>query len=199
VHDEKARQLLSTDRSRETGEEPKEKIMDTQTTFRNPKPEQGSRYMRFLALALVLSLITIQAASGDSDSHEGKTLTGNWVATVTRTNPPPGVPPTFLSMQTYFGDGSFIEESNTPVMYLIRGLAHGDWEKTGHRQFSRSFIFFRFDTSRNFIGTQTATGTITLSEDGQTFEGVGEIKIFDVDGNLIATAQGTEVGSRVTF
>jgi hypothetical protein len=168
--------------------------MDTPTTSRKPKPEHGSQYMRSIALAIVVSLITIQAASGASNSNEKQTLTGNWVVTVTRVNPPPGLPPTFLSLQTYFADGSFLEESNTT---LIRSLAHGDWEKTGQRQFTRSFLFFRFDASRNFIGTQTSTATITLSEDGQVFEGVGVIQIFDVDGNLIATGQGTEVGNRL--
>ena len=171
--------------------------MDTPTTSRKPKPEHGSQYMRFIALALVLSLTTAQLASGDDNSREKRTLTGNWVVTVTRTNPPPGVPPTFLSLQTYFADGSFLEESNTPLMFVGRGLAHGDWEKIGHRQFSRSFLFFRFDASHNFIGTQVSTATITLSEDGQTLEEVGDLEIFDVDGNLILTAHGTATGKRL--
>ena len=159
--------------------------------------KHGSQYRRFIAFAIVVSLMTVQAASGASTSNEKQTLTGNWVVTVTRTNPPPGVPPTFLSLQTYFADGSFLEESNTPAMFVGRGLAHGDWEKIGQRQFTRSFLFFRFDASRNFIGTQTSTATITLSEDGQTLEGEGDIEIFDADGNLILTAHGTETGNRL--
>lgn len=154
-------------------------------------------YMRSFALVLVLSVATVQLAIGEDHSREKRTLAGNWVVTVTRTNPPPGVPPTFLSLQTYFGDGSFLEESNTPVMFVGRGLAHGEWDKAGHRQFTRSFLFFRFDASRNFIGTQTSNATITLSGDGQVFEGVGEIEIFDVNGNLIGSGQGTEVGHRL--
>ena len=167
--------------------------MDTPMTSRKPMPEHGSQYMRSIVVALILLLTTVQLARGDDNSREKRTLTGNWVVTVTRIDPPPGLPPTFLSLQTYFAEDLFLEESNTN---LIRSSARGEWDKTGHRQFSRSFLFFRFDASRIFIGTARNAATITLSEDGQTFEAAATLELFDAAGNLLSTSQATEAGQR---
>ncbi len=172
-------------------------------TLRKPKPEHGSPYRRSIALAIAVSVMAVHLASG-APIWIGRTLSGNWSVTVTRIDPPPGLPPTFLSLQTYFAEGLFLEESNTN---LIRSSARGEWNApgldakapeltSGREQFTRSFLFFRFDAARNFIGTARNTARIMLSDDGQTFRAAATLELFDAAGNLLSTSQAIESGRR---
>ena len=154
---------------------------------------------RFLiAAAVMISLVSVPLLTQAHDRNgqgqsERRTLTGNWMVTVTRINPPPGLAPSFLSLMTFFNDGNFSEESNTTS---IRSTHRGNWERIGHQQFSRSSISFRFDAARNYLGTSRLTATVTLNQDGSEFQADAVIQSFDVAGNLLTTAQSTEVGQR---
>jgi hypothetical protein len=152
-----------------------------------------------LAGAVLFSLVSVPLATkahdrSEHDQSAKRTLTGNWLVTVTRINPPPTLPPTFLSLMTYFSDRNFIEESNTSS---IRSTHRGNWERIEHEQFTRSSISFRFDAARNYLGTSRLTATVTLSEDGNEFQANAVIQSFDPSGNLLTTARSTEVGQRL--
>ena len=151
------------------------------------------------AVAVLIGLVSSPLLSRANDRHghdrnEKRTLTGNWLVTVTRFNPAPGLAPTFLSLMTYFEDGNFLEENNTTSISSIR---RGNWERIGHQQFTRSFIAFRFDATRNYLGTVQVTATVTLSEDGSAFQADAVIQNYDTLGNLVTTRQSTEVGQRL--
>src|SRR5205823_2495884 len=109
------------------------------------------------------------------ESNEKRTLTGNWMSTGTRLDPLPGQAQTFLSLQTFFEDGNFLEENNEAPM---RSTGRGHWERIGPQQFMNSFIFFRFDAARNYLGTVRPTTTITLNEDGSEFQGETAAQIY---------------------
>jgi hypothetical protein len=147
-----------------------------------------------LIAATLLSLLSLPPVTRADETNEDRKPTGTWMVTVTRVNPPPTFAPTFLSLMTYFNDGNFIEESNTSS---IRSTHRGNWERIGHQQFTRSSISFRFDAARNYLGTSRLTATVTLSEDGNQFQGTGVLESFDGSGNLLTTAQSTEVGQRL--
>jgi len=152
-----------------------------------------------LAAAVMGSLMSIPLltrADGPNEHgrNERRALTGNWMVTVTRINPPPTLAPTFLSLMTFFEDGNFLEESNTTA---IRSTHRGSWERVGHQHFTRSSISFRFDAARNYLGTSRLTATVTLSEDGSEFQANAVIQSFDQSGNLLTTAQSTEAGQRL--
>ena len=187
--------------------------MKSQNTVHNTvmesKPGRVVQYARrvvlsapgklLLAVALIFSLgsIPLLTRADDRNGQSGKrTLTGNWLVTVTRLNPPPTLPPTFLSLMTFFEDGNVLEESNGTT---IRSTARGNWERTGHQQFSRTMTYFRFDSTRNFIGMGRISATVTLSNDGSQFQGDAVLQTFDAAGNLLTTVQapGTEFGQRL--
>ena len=147
-----------------------------------------------LAVAVLISLMSIPMLTKADGPNEKRTLTGNWMVTVTRVNPPPTLPPTFLSLMTFFDDGNFLEESNTTS---IRSTHRGNWERTGHQQFTRVSVAFRFDAARNYLGTGRITATVTLNEDGSEFQAEAVLENFDPSGNLLTTAQSTEVGQRL--
>ena len=147
-----------------------------------------------LAAAVMVSLVSVPLLTRADETNEERKPTGNWMVTVTRVNPPPGLAPTFLSLMTYFEDGNVSEESNTTS---IRSTGHGNWERVGHLQFTRSVNFFRFDSTRNYLGTGRITATVTLSEDGSQFQASAVVQNFDSSGNLLTTLQSTEVGLRL--
>src|SRR6185503_1856410 len=76
-----------------------------------------------LAVGFSLSLVAVPLLTRADQTNEERKLTGNWLVTVTRINPPPTLPPTFLSLMTCFEDGNVSEESNTTT---IRSTGHGN-------------------------------------------------------------------------
>jgi len=178
--------------------------MKSQSTLMKSESGRVFRYARRVALSapsklllaavLMFTLMSVLPATGGQGQNEKRTLTANWLVTVTRLNPAPGQAPTFLSLMTYFEDGNLLEESNSSS---IRSAGRGNWERIGHQQFTRSFVFFRFDSARNYLGTGENTTTITLSEDGSEFQANAVTRIFDGSGNLVNTLQFTEVGQRL--
>jgi hypothetical protein len=131
-----------------------------------------------------------------SESNHGNQLDGTWMVTVYRVSPPPGVAPTFLGLLTMTPDGQVLEESNTTS---IRSLGHGEWIKTGPRQFRRAHRNFRFAPSASGISHihRRDEGLSRISSSirtGDEFTGRSIIENYDADGNLTASSPGTESG-----
>lgn len=182
--------------------------MTSQNTVQNTWIESASRrgfqYARhaalsapgklLLAVAILISLASIPLLTRAQESSEKRTLTGNWLVHATRLDPLPGQAPTFLSLYTYFEDGNLLYEGNT-VDILSTG--RGNWQRIGPQQFTQSFLFFRFDAARNYLGTLRPTSTITLSEDGSEYHSETVGRVYDAAGNLLRTTQLTGVGQRL--
>jgi hypothetical protein len=147
-----------------------------------------------LAVAVLISLVSIPLLTRAQESNEKRTLTGNWLLTTTRLDPLPGQAPTFLSLYTYFEDGNLLYEANNTD---IVGTGRGHWERTGPQQFVNSFIFFRFDAARNYLGTIRPTSTITLSEDGSEYHADTVAQVYDAAGNFVRTAHLSAFGRRL--
>jgi hypothetical protein len=147
-----------------------------------------------LAVTVMISLASIPLLTRAQEANEKMTLTGNWLLTTTRLDPLPGQSPTFLSLYTYFEDGNLLYEANNTD---IVGTGRGHWERTGHQQFVNSFIFFRFDAARNYLGTIQPTSTITLSEDGSEYYADTVAQVYDAAGNFVRTAHLSAFGRRL--
>ena len=183
-----------------------------QETVMESKSRRGFEYVKRVALsapgkfllvvAVIISVVSVPLltrADGRNeqdrnghDRHQQKTLTGNWLVTVTPTPPSQAAP--FHTLMTYFDDGNLLQESSSST---LRSTGRGNWERTGHRQFTQSIIFFRFDSARTYLGTRVITSTITLSEDGSQYQADSVGQNFDTSGNLLTTSQATEVAQRL--
>ena len=123
-------------------------------------------------------------------------LEGVWVATITRVNPAPNVPPTFFSLHHYMPGGGYSETSSTGR--TNRSPALGEWLRTGDRQFTITSYLFRFGPNEQYMGVTKLVRNIRLSENGNEFAGVSTQDQFDADGKLIVSGlTATEVGKRV--
>lgn len=113
---------------------------------------------------------------GDSSAN---TLVGTWQLTVNRG---PALPPV-QGLTTYTRGHSLIGTGNLTV----RGPAHGVWEHVRGRLFADTHIFFRFDATGGFIGSQKIRETVRLSPDGESYTAIAISDQFDPSGNLVAS------------
>ena len=152
--------------------------------------------MRTSALRFACVVGLVAMASGvmaNDDANNNVAIEGTWLSKVTSPNPPPGVPPVFLSMVTYTGTGQAMEANNTSQ---DRSVGLGEWARTGHRKFVRTITFFVFGPSHVFASFTQVTSTIELAPDGETYTATNEFKIYDTNGGLLFTGHNTSVANR---
>ena len=132
----------------------------------------------------------------EDDPRPCKAITGTWMTTVTLSDAPPQVDQTFLALDTFLCDGPLLVSSSASNP-SGRGLAHGEWIRTGNHHFASTFVWFRFDPSGKFVGMQRVRRTIELAANGDTFQSADVIEILDPAGNVVATFHGAEAGQRL--
>lgn len=122
-------------------------------------------------------------------------LEGTWMIGVSSQTNNGGIP--FLALVTYTQDGQALSESNTT---LIKSLEHGEWFKVGHREYIRTSVNFRFSPPpappRTYEGLTRISARLVLSEDGDEYTGTSVSQRYDIMGNLISSANNTEVARR---
>ena len=115
----------------------------------------------------------------DGRDNSANTLVGTWQLTVNRG---PVLPPV-QGLTTYTRGHSLIGTGNTTA----RGPAHGVWEHVRGRLFADTHIFFRFDATGAFIGSQKIRETVRLSQDGDSYTAIAISDLFDPSGNPVAS------------
>jgi hypothetical protein len=133
-------------------------------------------------------------SSGHSGSSPAQQLNGTWTTTVQLTDVPPGAPSSFNALDTFLPGGGLLVSSSAPLP-SSRSLAHGMWAKTGHREFSSTFVWFRFDAAGQYVGTQRVRRTMHLSKSRETFHATDVVEVIAPTGAVVATIHGTEVGT----
>jgi hypothetical protein len=130
------------------------------------------------AVAALATTGAISATAADDDSSANE-LVGSWELTVNRG---PQLPPV-KGMTTYTRGHSLIGTANV----VVRGPAHGTWEHVSGRLYADTHIFFRFDPTGMFLGTQKIRETVRLAQDGDSYTAVAISDQFDPNGNLVAS------------
>jgi hypothetical protein len=156
-------------------------------------------------LAAVVTAITATGALsagahnhiGAKTSPVGQQLNGTWTTMVTLTDAPPNVEASFHALDTFLPGGGLLVSSSVANPSL-RGLAHGEWVRTGNRQFASTFIWFRFDTTGAFVGMQRVRRTLNLAQNLHSFQATDIVEIIAPTGAVVATVHGTEAGTRLS-
>jgi hypothetical protein len=128
-------------------------------------------------LALAIGSSTIAAPSIlRAQGPPAASLRGTWLGSVTRSD---GV--VLQGLVTFLEGGDALTEANTTAG---RSLGHGAWTRTGDRQFTADFVWFRFDTpaTRKYIGTREVTEKIQLDAPGTTYQSMDITQDFDANG-----------------
>ena len=148
------------------------------------------------ALAAAVTAGSLAASSPAASTPKTQQLSGTWLTTVTLANPPQGVPPSFMALNTFFPSGELIA-SSSQVLPSTRTLAHGGWVRVGNRRFNSTFTAFRFDASGVYAGMLRVRRTMTLSADGRSLNSNDAVEMLNAAGAVIASFQATETGHRV--
>jgi hypothetical protein len=128
-----------------------------------------------------------------SESREGgarETIVGTWHASYTVE----GAPFADAFIQ-WHRDGTEWENINLPV--LSGNICMGSWKVVDETHVFRNHIGWLY-TNGVLTGYFTETETDAVSRDGNSYTGVNEQKIFDMDGNMLADVTGTSTAKRIS-
>ena len=162
------------------------------------KLTSGSALMVLAALTVAFSLASAQTA--DENPSSARTIRGVWRTMVTPVDCVTGNPlaPPFPGLFTFNQGGTMSDygispgQAQTPA---LRSPGHGLWHHEGGN-FSFTFIFYRYDSTGLFIGSQQITAALVLGASGNDFTTSSTIEIFDANGNLIGTGCARAAGTR---
>ena len=60
-----------------------------------------------------------------------------------------------------------------------RTAQYGAWERIDGRRYAATALFYRFDPQGNFVGTTKINKTIELGKDGNTFQHIARVGVYD--------------------
>ena len=128
-----------------------------------------------------------------------RTIEGVWRTAVTllncQTGQPVGVPP-FPGLFTFHDDGTMSEFGIGPGSSpALRSPGHGVWQREhGWQDYSYTFMYYRYNSSGVFIGSQKVTSELELAASGDAFVTKSAVEIIDLSNNVTtvcASAAGT--------
>jgi hypothetical protein len=151
----------------------------------------------FKSIYMLLSLLTVLLIAGCASpgatveratSEPSRGLVGAWIVTASR---PAGVGKNLL---TFSSDGTFFRSGDTHP--LLSG-GHGAWKRVGDREFEATYIAFRFDQDRKWIGSTKTRIHITPGPGDNEFTGVAKVGTRDLRDNEIGTSEVRLEGKRI--
>jgi len=128
-----------------------------------------------------------------------RTIEGVWRTAVTllncQTGQPVGVAP-FPGVFTFHDDGTMSEFGIGPGSSpALRSPGHGVWQREhGWQEYSYTFVYYRYNSSGAFIGSQKVTSELELAASGDAFVTKSAVEIIDLSNNVTtvcASAAGT--------
>ena len=166
----------------------------------------GGTFLALLMLFAGTQIFVSGQASEKGDTPEpsersGQSIEGVWRTAVTPRNCQTGLPlaPAFRGLFTFNEGGTMSEYGIGPGQSpALRSPGHGVWEQQmrGRQNYSFAFIFYRYDASGVFIGSQKITAALELGESSNSFTTNSAIEVLDVNDNVIGVGCATAIGTR---
>jgi hypothetical protein len=130
--------------------------------------------------------------SEESDAAAGNVkITGSWEAIGTSNIQPP-----FKTLMNFNGSGGFIGSTQDDLS-LSASPAYGVWKRIGNRRYALSFKQILSSANGGLQGEIKVNVRLKLNFRGDEFTGNFQIKIFDLNGNLLFSDAGTLNGNRI--
>lgn len=102
------------------------------------------------------------------------------------------------TFDTWHADGTEFETANAAP--ALGSVCVGVWKQVGRHTVKLFHIGWNFNSDGSSAGYFTLTETNTLSEDGRTYHGTFDFKLYDVSGNLMNNSEviGSMTAARIT-
>lgn len=144
--------------------------------------------IRSVLLSLLIAGVVAGCASLGPTGETSRGLVGAWIVTASR---PAGVGKNLL---TFSSDGTFFRSGDT---HPVLSGAHGAWKRTGDREFDATYIAFRFDENRRWIGSTKTRIHIIPGPGDNEFAGVAKVSTRDLQDNEVGTSEVRLQGERI--
>ena len=148
------------------------------------------RFVPFILLAILAGFSPLLRG----DSAVGQALEGTWLVDVTFTTPTTLFPPSFKGFDTYLPGGAYIGASNVSPQAF-----HGEWARTGNRQFVQTFQFFVFDSKGGYAAYVKIRALQELEDSLDHMHGVFTAELYSPDGKLLSSANGVVQSRRMAL
>lgn len=145
-----------------------------------------------IRLVAVLALMTGGSVALRADTAAGQSLEGSWIVNVTFATPTTVFPPSFTGFDTYMAGGEYIGASN-----VVPQEFHGQWARTGNRQFVQTFRFFLFDSKGVYTAYVKVRALQQLDDSLDHMHGVFTAELYSPDGKLLTSANGVTQSQRM--
>ncbi len=139
---------------------------------------------------LLFSAIALLAFfGGPASASDNGSLAGSWEVLSMADGSTDEIP----SLFTYGAGGTLIATGPTSA----NSASHGAWTQTGSRTYSSNEVSFLYGPTGEIIGTISASATVTLASDGQTYDAefAGTLQF---TGGPAIPISGTAAGSRIS-
>ena len=135
-----------------------------------------------LFAVLFCSLSNTAAKSQFANSPVGQSIEGTWISQLADASGNISL----FEVGSYSPDGSFTSANVNGLQSAHKGI----WQRTGHRQFALTVIFFTHDAQGTFNGIVRARVAITLAEDLNSYDSVAERTVMDTSGHILSVTPG---------
>jgi hypothetical protein len=144
--------------------------------------------MAGITVILVTAMVTQSRLS--SASSPGQQMEGSWLVAVAGE----GLPRWYSALATFTRDGGVVQTVTDPLI----STGHGEWVRTGDREFAVTTLLLRFDETGDFIGTIKGRAVFKLNETLDELTSDRYLwELFDRDGNPLSSGVGTAQGTRI--
>ena len=144
--------------------------------------------IKSVLLSLLIAVVVVDLASPGLAGETSRGLVGAWIVTASR---PAGVGKNLL---TFSSDGTFFRSGDT---HPVLSGAHGAWKRVGDKEFDATYIAFRFDQDRKWIGSTKTRIHIVSGPGDDEFTGVAKVSTLDLQDKEIGTTDVRLEGKRI--
>jgi hypothetical protein len=143
---------------------------------------------RDLVPSLLLAAVMAGCGTPTPAARDEPGLVGAWIVTVSR---PAGVGKNLL---TFSSDGTFFRSGDT---HPILSGGHGSWKPSTAGGFDATYIAFRFDDNRRWIGSTRTRIPIVPGADRDAFTGVARVSTLDLQDQELGVSEVRLQGKRI--
>ena len=144
--------------------------------------------IKSVLVSLLIAGVVAGLASPGLAGETSRGLVGAWIVTASR---PAGVGKNLL---TFSSDGTFFRSGDT---HPVLSGAHGAWKRVGDKEFDATYIAFRFDQDRKWIGSTKTRIHIVSGPGDDEFTGVAKVSTRDLQDKEIGTSEVRLEGKRI--
>ena len=141
-----------------------------------------------ILLILPITVLVAGCAIPTSTGETSRGMIGAWIVTASR---PAGVGKNLL---TFSSDGTFFRSGDT---HPVLSGAHGAWKRVGDREFNATYIAFRFDENRKWIGSTKTRIHIIPGPGDSEFTGIAKVSTRDLQDKEVGTSEVRLEGKRI--